>query len=83
MFDVYLKAGLARDPDEVRTLSGRCRSTFICSHLSAHTTLGELCALAGLRDVESLLRYARHVEGAPQTKAALRAQHVSERFAHQ
>ncbi len=76
-------AGLARDPDEVRTLSGRCRSTFIYSHLSAHTTLGELCALAGLRDVESLLRYARHVEGAPQTKAALRAQHVSERFSHQ
>jgi len=76
-------AGLARDPDEVRTLSGRCRSTFICSHLEAHTPLGELCALVGVGDVESLLRYARHVEGAPQTKAALRAQRSSERFADQ
>ena len=37
------------------------------------TALGELCSMAGLESVESLLRYARHVEGAPQSKAALRA----------
>ncbi len=73
-----IAATIARDPDEVRTLSGRCRSTFICSHLQAHTPLGELCALAGLGGVESLLRYARHVEGAPHSKAALRAQRSRE-----
>ena len=71
-------AGLARDPDEVPTLSGRCRATFICSHLVA-TPLDELCVLAGLRDVESLLRYARYVNGAPHTKAVLRAQLRRER----
>jgi len=37
------------------------------------STLGELCAMARLESVESLLRYARHVDGAPQSKAALRA----------
>jgi hypothetical protein len=42
-------------------------------HLLAGTALGELCAMAGLESVESLLRYARHVDGAPQSKAALRA----------
>jgi hypothetical protein len=40
---------------------------------SRGTALGELCTLAGLADVESLLRYARHVEGGPTSKAALRA----------
>ncbi|HUX04279.1 MAG TPA: hypothetical protein VMV53_05160 [Acidimicrobiales bacterium] len=66
-------ARLVRDGDEVRLTSGRARATFICSHLRSGTTLDELCALAGLRELESLLRYARHVEGAPRSKAALRA----------
>ena len=66
-------AALVHDPDEVALVSGRARATFICAHLSAHTPLGELCAMAGVLGVESLLRYARHVDGAPQSKAALRA----------
>lgn len=68
-----IAASLVGDPDEVALSSGRCRSTFICTHLANDTPLGELCAMAGLQDVESLLRYARHVASAPQTKAELRA----------
>ncbi len=66
-------AALVHDPDEVTLVSGRARATFICAHLRAHTPLGELCSMAGVLGVESLLRYARHVEGAPRSKAALRA----------
>jgi len=66
-------AALVHDPDEVALVSGRARATFICAHLRARTPLGELCSMAGVLGVESLLRYARHVEGAPQSKAALRA----------
>ncbi len=66
-------AALVHDPDEVALVSGRARASFICAHLRARTPLGELCSMAGLESVESLLRYARHVEGAPQSKAALRA----------
>jgi hypothetical protein len=66
-------AALVHDPDEVALVSGRARATFICAHLSDKTPLGQLCAWAGLRSVESLLRYARHVEGAPASKAQLRA----------
>jgi hypothetical protein len=66
-------AALVHDPDEVALVSGRARATFICAHLETHTALGELCAMAGLEGVESLLRYARHVDGAPHSKAALRA----------
>jgi len=66
-------AALVHDPDEVTLVSGRARSTFICFHLSAGTSLGELCAMAGLEGVESLLRYARHVDGGPHSKAQLRA----------
>jgi integrase len=66
-------ARLVRDPDEVSLLARRARATFICSHLQAGTPLLELCGMAGLKDVESLLRYARHVDGAPSSKAQLRA----------
>jgi hypothetical protein len=66
-------AALVHDPDEVALVSGRARSTFICFHLGAGTALDQLCAMAGLEGVESLLRYARHVEGAPSSKAQLRA----------
>jgi integrase len=66
-------ASLVHDPDEVSLLAGKARATFICGHLQAGTPLGQLCAMAGLKDVESLLRYARHVKGAPRSKAQLRA----------
>jgi integrase len=68
-----IAATLVGDPGEVVLSSGRCRSTFICTHLANDTPLRELCAIAGLLDVESLARYARHVPSAPQTKAQLRA----------
>ena len=66
-------SSLVGDPDEVALSSGRCRSTFLCAHLAGDTPLRELCAMAGIIDVGSLLRYARHVAGAPQSKAQLRA----------
>lgn len=68
-----IAASLTRDPDEVGFSSARARATFICRHLESRTALAELCTIAGLADVESLLRYARHVEGAPTSKATLRA----------
>ena len=61
------------DPQATKLSAPRCRASFICDHLAAGTTLSELCAIAGLCEPESLLRYCRHVEGAPQSKAALRA----------
>jgi integrase len=73
-----IAAKLTRDPDEVAFSSARARATFICRHLESRTALGELCTLAGLADVESLARYARHVEGTPTSKAALRAQATNE-----
>ena len=42
-------------------------------HLVLGTDLADLCAISGLAEVGSLLRYSRHVAGAPQSKAALRA----------
>jgi integrase len=65
--------GLAADPGAPQLCSGRARSSFICDHLAAGTPLGELLQLAGIIEVESLLRYARHVGGAPRSKAELRA----------
>ena len=53
--------------------SGRARSTFICSHLATGTPLRELLYMTGTSEVESLLRYARVVPGAPSSKAELRA----------
>lgn len=63
---------LAADPAAPRLTLSRCRSTFICGHLAAGTPLGELLAITGIRQAESLARYARHIDGAP-PKAALRA----------
>ena len=63
---------LAADPAAPRLSLGRCRSSFICGHLAAGTPLGELLAITGIRQAESLARYARHVDGAP-SKAVLRA----------
>jgi integrase len=64
--------GLVADPAGPRFSSGRCRSSFICDHLAAGTPLGELLYISGICEVESLLRYARHVPGAPRSKAELR-----------
>ena len=63
---------LAADPAAPRLTLSRCRSTFICGHLAAGTPVGELLAITGICQAESLARYARHVEGAP-PKAVLRA----------
>ncbi len=68
-----IAGSLTGDSDGAVLSSGRCRSTFLCAHLARGTPLRELCAMAGLKEVESLLRYARHVRAAPQTKAELRA----------
>ena len=64
--------GLAADPAAPRLSLRRARSTFICGHMAAGTPLRELPAITGIRQAESLARYARHVDGAP-PKAALRA----------
>ena len=63
---------LAADPAAPRLTLSRCRSSFICGHLAAGTPVGELLAITGICQAESLARYARHVEGAP-PKAMLRA----------
>jgi integrase len=63
---------LAADPAAPQLTLSRCRSSFICAHLAAGTPVGELLAITGIRQAESLARYARHAGGAP-GKAALRA----------
>ena len=64
--------GLAADPAAPQLSMRRARSTFICGHLAAGTPVGELLAITGICQAESLARHARHVGGAP-AKAALRA----------
>ena len=63
---------LAADPAAPQLTLSRCRSSFICGHLAAGTPVGELLAITGICQAESLARYARHVGGVP-PKAALRA----------
>jgi integrase len=63
---------LEADPAAPPLSSGRARSSFICDHLAAGTPLTELLYISGVCEVESLLRYARHVPGAPGSKAELR-----------
>lgn len=65
-------AHLARDPSAVRCSVSRGRSSFICDQLARVTPLDVLCKEAGITDVTSLYRYARHVSDAPQSKAGLR-----------
>jgi integrase len=59
--------------DAPKLSSGRARSSFICHPLEIGTPLAELVYISGVVEVGSLLRYARHVEGAPRSKAQLRA----------
>jgi integrase len=63
---------LAADPAAPRLTVSRCRSSFICGHLADGTPVGELLAITGICQAESLARYGRHVEAAP-SKAVLRA----------
>jgi integrase len=60
------------DPSSPKLSVARLRSSFVCDHLAAGTRLAELLSITGISEVESLLYYSRHVEGAPQSKAALR-----------
>ena len=69
---------LESDPAAPRLCVGRARSSFICDHLAAGTPLGQLLYISGICEVESLLRYARHVPGAPGSKAELRKRLRSE-----
>jgi integrase len=69
---------LEADPAAPGLSSGRARSSFICDHLAAGVPLGELLYISGIGEVESLLRYARHVPGAPRSKAELRKRLRSE-----
>ena len=70
---------LVSDPAAPKLSANRCRSSFICDHLAAGTPLSVLLEMSGIKEVESLLRYARHVDGAPRSKAALRRRLASER----
>jgi len=69
---------LVCDPGAPKLSANRCRSSFICDHLAAGTPLSVLLEMSGIKEVESLLRYARHVDGAPRSKAALRRLLASE-----
>jgi integrase len=70
--------GLAAEPAAAALSIRRARSSFICDHLAAGAPLGELLAITGICEAESLARYARHVSGAP-SKAVLRAWDKSRR----
>lgn len=77
-----ITATLVCDPAAPRLSLARCRSSYICDRLRAGTRLAALLTATGIAQVESLLRYCAHVEGAPATKAALRhrlAEEASER----
>jgi hypothetical protein len=52
--------------------AGRARSSFICDHLAGATALSEILSITGIEEVESLARYARHVDGVTSSKAGLR-----------
>jgi integrase len=71
-FVTKFACAMAADPAAPRLRLGRCRSSFICDHLSAGIPPAELLAITGICQAESLARYARHVDGAP-SKSVLRA----------
>ena len=70
---------LVRDPGATKLSVDRSRSSFICDHLATGTPLSVLLEMSGIKEVESLLRYSRHVDEAPHSKAALRHQLARER----
>jgi integrase len=65
---------LVADPASPKLNTSRCRSSFICDHLASKTPLSVVLEQTGICEVESLLRYARYVSTAAQSKAALRKQ---------
>jgi len=69
---------LVTSPDAAKFSAPRARSSYLCDQLASGTPLSTLLCAAGLVEVESLLRYARHVPGSPRSKAALRHQLASE-----
>jgi integrase len=69
----HIALTLRADPNAPHLSVARCRSSYICDRLEEHWPLADLLTATGIREVESLLRYARHVTGAPKTKAGLRA----------
>ena len=69
---------LVADPDAAKLSAPRARSSYICDQLASRTALSTLLGAAGIVQVESLLRYARHVPGTPRSKAALRHALASE-----
>jgi hypothetical protein len=70
---------LVADPATPRFRMGRARASFVCGHLAAGTPLSELLAISGLVEVESLARYAAHVDAVPASKAGLRERLAGER----
>jgi integrase len=71
--------GLAADPAAPRLSLRRARSTFICGHLAAGTSIPVLLAITGIAEAGSLARYARHVAGISSSTGALRARWRAER----
>lgn len=69
---------LVASPDAAKFSAPRARASYLCDQLASGTALSTLLAQAGIVEVESLLRYSRHVERAPQSKAALRHRLASE-----
>ncbi len=63
---------LVADRSAPRLSVARCRTSYVCDRLEAGIPLADVLSATGISEVESLLRYARQVEGAPHTKAALR-----------
>jgi len=68
--------GLAADPAAPRLSLRRARSTFICGHLAAGTSIPVLLAITGIAEAGSL---ARHVAGISSSTGALRARWRAER----
>lgn len=65
-------ANLVADPGAPRLSVARLRASYVCDRLAAGTPLGEILALTGIEEVESLLYYSPQVPTAPHSKAALR-----------
>ncbi len=63
---------IVADPGAPALSVARCRSSYVCDRLAEGTPLSTILASTGIVEVESLLRYAVHVDGAPHSKAALR-----------
>lgn len=63
---------LNQDPGSVRFQMSRARSSFIRDRWNEAMPLADLLEMAGIREVESLMRYVDHLDGAPKTKAGLR-----------